>query len=416
MGTVAITSIGEVQSSGSCPTLFTKRWLATDACGNTATCSQTITVPCCSANCTYTQGKYGQDKDVSDACDGTTSSNNPYSPSQLIEHDLLAYGGLLRIGCLGRSVTISTGQASCVLEFLPGGGTPGALPAGNGDVSICDLDNYGNQYLASNGRIGNVLLAQTITLGLNLGINPPNLGNFALQPNKWLVTADLVSCGSTTVKPCLFSCTPNLAIPGQYIWAVTYSPYRVSDCKITQAVYDALTTKNVQGLFALANSALCGNALPAGVTYSDINNAVSCINESFDECAAFVEWHAGTKPTANSYCSLPSVTTPCPPTVTRITTLPVGEVSAEQLTVNAYPNPFTDRVRFVIRSKVAGQGSLEIYNMLGQKIETVYNGTIVAERSQIVEYKTSTKLNGGLIYIFRVGGKQATGKLLKIEQ
>jgi hypothetical protein len=54
--------------------------------------------------------------------------------------------------------------------------------------------------------------------------------------------------------------------------------------------------------------------------------------------------------------------------------------------------------------------------MLGQKIETVYNGTIVAERSQVVEYKTSTKLNGGLIYIFRVGGKQATGKVLKIEQ
>jgi hypothetical protein len=91
-------------------------------------------------------------------------------------------------------------------------------------------------------------------------------------------------------------------------------------------------------------------------------------------------------------------------------------VSADQLTVNAYPNPFTDRVRFVIRSKVSGQGSLEIYNMLGQKIETVYNGTVVAERSQIVEYKTSTKLNGGLIYIFRVGSKQATGKLLKIEQ
>ena len=70
----------------------------------------------------------------------------------------------------------------------------------------------------------------------------------------------------------------------------------------------------------------------------------------------------------------------------------------------------------MIQSKVSGQGSLEIYNMLGQKIETVYRGTIVAERSQVVEYKTTTKLNGGLIYIFRVGGKQVTGKLLKIEQ
>jgi hypothetical protein len=366
-------------------------------------------VPCCSSNCTYTQGYYGQDNDQGNSCDGT---NEYGSPTALIDHALLAYNGLLRIGCLGHSVTISTGEAQCVRDMLPGGGN-NFVPLSAGDFSICDLPG---SYIGGNGRINNPLLAQTITLGLNLGINPgANLGGFALQVNKWLVTADLVECGSTTVKPCTFNCTPNLAIPGQYIWTVATSPYRVTDCRISQALYNALPTKNIAGLYAFANSALCGTALPTGVTLQDISKAVDCINNAFDECAAFVGWFTE-KPTVNSFCTLPSATTPCPAPVTRISTQPVVEVAADQLAVSAYPNPFTERVRFVIRSKVAGQGSLEIYNMLGQKIETVYKGNIVAERSQVVEYKTSTKLNGGLIYIFRVGGKQVTGKLLKIEQ
>jgi hypothetical protein len=327
----------------------------------------------------------------------------------LIEHNLLAYGGTLTVGCPGHSVNIKTGDALCVIQKLPGGGSSGPL---TGDYNICNLP----ESMLKNGRINNALLAQTITLGLNLGINPSGgLGNFALEVNKWLVTADLVECGSTTVKPCTFNCTPNLAIPGQYIWTVATSPYNVTDCRISQALYNALPTKNIAGLYAFANSALCGTALPTGVTLQDISKAVDCINNAFDECAAFVGWFTE-KPTVNSFCTLPSATTPCPAPVTRISTQPVVEVAADQLAVSAYPNPFTERVRFVIRSKVAGQGSLEIYNMLGQKIETVYKGNIVAERSQVVEYKTSTKLNGGLIYIFRVGGKQVTGKLLKIEQ
>jgi hypothetical protein len=320
---------------------------------------------------------------------------------------------LLRIGCPGRSVTISTGDALCVLAKLPGGGPSGPLTVAD-DISICNLPN---SYLKG-GRINNNLLSQTITLGLNLGINPSaNLGNFALQANKWLVTADLVECGSTTVKPCEFSCTPNLAIPGQYIWSVSYTPYRVSDCKFSQALYDALTTKNVAGLYALANSALCGNALPAGVSYSDITNAVDCINKAFDECAAFVEWRSGDRPTAASYCQLPSTTTPCPDPVTRITTQVAGESVAEvtSLKVSAYPNPFRDKVSFVINSDVSGQGSLQVYNMLGQRVATVYNGTIVAGRSQIVEYNAPRSFNGGMIYILRVGGKQVTGKLINVE-
>jgi hypothetical protein len=344
-------------------------------------------------------------------CDGTESANNPYTTEEMIEHSLLAYGGLMRIGCVGHSVTIATGDADCVIDVLPGGGQSGPLTVA-GDYSICNLPG---SYLKS-GRINNALLAQTITLGLNLGINPPSLGNFALQPNQWLVTADVEECGSSTIASCEYNCVAHPTIAGQYIWSVSYTPYHVSDCRITQAVYDALTTKNVAGLFALANSALCGNALPAGVTYSDITNAVDCINRAFDECRSFVGWVSGTRPTAESYCPLPSSTTACPVVSSRMITRITPETTeVSELTVTAYPNPFRDKVRFVIASRVSGQASLEVYNMLGQRIQTVYTGNIVAGRVQVVEYEAPRTVNGGMIYILKQNGKQVTGKLLNIE-
>jgi hypothetical protein len=297
-----------------------------------------------------------------------------------------------------------------VIDKLPGGGPSGALPAG--DHNICTLPGS----LLKGGRINNALLAQTITLGLNLGING-TLGDFGLQPNQWLVTADLEECGSTDVKECTFNCVPDPINIGQYIWTVATTPYHVSDCKITQAVYDALTTKNVSGLYALANSALCGDALPAGVTYSDITNAVDCINNAFDECRAFTAWVDGDRPTAESFCDLPPSTTPCPVLITRIGSQVTPQVVAETgLNVSAYPNPFRDRVNFLINSDVTGQATLEVYNMLGQRIQTVYKGHVMANRAQIVEYRVSSKnLNGGLIYILKQGGKQVTGKLLNLE-
>jgi hypothetical protein len=341
-------------------------------------------------------------------CDGT---NGGYSTEDFIELILGNLGGSLTVGCPGNSVTVSAGDADCVIDKLPGGGPSGAIPAG--DHNLCTLPGS----MLKGGRINNALLAQTITLGLNMGIDPGTLSTFALQPDKWLVTADLEECGSTDVKECTFNCVPDPVNIGQYIWTVATTPYHVSDCKITQAVYDALTTKNVSGLYALANSALCGNALPAGVTYSDITNAVDCINNAFDQCRAFTAWVAGDRPTAQSFCDLPSSATPCPVPVTRITRPALPEVvdQSASLTVAAYPNPFTDKVSFVIKSKVSGPASLEVYNMLGQKIQTVYTGTIVADRSQIIEYRVSKGFNGGLIYIFKQSGRQVTGKLLNIE-
>ena len=88
--------------------------------------------------------------------------------------------------------------------------------------------------------------------------------------------------------------------------------------------------------------------------------------------------------------------------------------TASGLQVSAYPNPFNDVVKFTIQSKVSGQAQLVIYNTLGQQVKTIYNGFIQANKNQVVEYKTPTPSQGSLYYTFTIGGKQVTGKLLKM--
>jgi hypothetical protein len=203
-------------------------------------------------------------------------------------------------------------------------------------------------------------------------------------------------------------------VPGTYIWTVSYTPYHVSACRISQAIYNAISPKTVAGLYALANSALCGNALPAGISYSDITDAVDCINNAFDGCRSFLTWASGeTAPTASSFCSLPSSTTPCP-AVTAATPANESFASTDYLKVTAYPNPFKSTVKFTLQSTVSGQAQLEVYNTMGQRVSIVYNGYLQANRGQVVEYKAS-RLGSNLIYILRVGGKQVTGKLLRLE-
>jgi len=70
-------------------------------------------------------------------------------------------------------------------------------------------------------------------------------------------------------------------------------------------------------------------------------------------------------------------------------------------------------MKFVINSPAAGNGSLEIYNVMGQKVKTVYQGRINAG-NQSFELTIPKKQQQTLIYMLRVDGKKVTGKLLQL--
>lgn len=118
-----------------------------------------------------------------------------------------------------------------------------------------------------------------------------------------------------------------------------------------------------------------------------------------------------TSPAAS--CADAVASCPAPPSIARITSSE-NEVTS-QTSVKAYPNPFSDKVKFLVTSSTAGRGTLEVYNMMGQKVKTVYDGFIV-EGTQTFELSLPTTQIANLVYVLRIDNKKMTGKLLQINQ
>ncbi|MFM9824595.1 SprB repeat-containing protein, partial [Flavobacterium sp.] len=216
----------------------------------------------CGANCTYTQGYYGNEG-------GTSCANGvSYSTKGLIAKALSSYPlGTMTIGLLGRSIKISNNPTDIqkIIDFLPGGGSSAVLSVG--DFLITALPS---SYLKK-GVINNTLLAQTITLGLNLGIDN-TLGTFALQSGTLAIASPQGGCGS--IIPMVRSCSYDIYTP-------TINEYKYYNIP---ALVGLLPTPTVQGLFDMANTALGGGTLPAGITFTNLASAVDLINNVFDKC------------------------------------------------------------------------------------------------------------------------------------
>ena len=74
-----------------------------------------------------------------------------------------------------------------------------------------------------------------------------------------------------------------------------------------------------------------------------------------------------------------------------------------------------DKVRFNLTSGASGYGSLELYNTLGQKIAVVYQGYVQAGRQVNKDYLIPKGQRNTLIYVFKVGEQQVTGKLMGLK-
>ncbi len=373
------------QQQQSCPSTYSRTWTATDGCGNTASFTQTITVPCC-AFCTYTQGYYGNAGGTS--CDGTTGG---YSTTGLITQSLTNLGGSLQIGRPGKSVIILNNAANvnCVIDKLPGGGPAKELV--NGDFNICSLHP---SYTAGSGRIRNVLLAQTITLGLNLGIapSPTGLGSFVLQGGVLATAAPDGGCGSNTPK--VRSCYYNPVAPYNLIVVNEYQ-YKTIDPNVIAAIAGPKTVAN---LLALANDALANTdgvvGTENGVSISSIASTVGAINEGFDECRIFVGWN------------VPS----CVPSSGRIAiSTPETE---EALKVNAFPNPYENgSFNLKINAPVSGIATIQLYTIDGVLI-TEMKKMVIKDKEEVLNLTVPGLIKTKLAYHVVIGSYNSKGIVL----
>ncbi|HEX6847250.1 MAG TPA: T9SS type A sorting domain-containing protein, partial [Chitinophagaceae bacterium] len=334
----------------------------------------------CSVFYTLTQGYYGGKNGKS--CIGAT-------PVNTIKYLL---GDVDLVVGTTNSITVpATNEGAIKLnQTLPGGGTANALPAGNCIITTgCFVSPT---YLTQQGRINNILLSQTITLSLNVRWDEGKLLLFPIK-NGYLTTQKMKGCGEN-------------AILVEVCESGTVSSILMNANVVTYLGPDA----TVADLLQLANDVLGGTKTPGvdGVpSYADVNAAVDCINKSFDEGRRFLNYFE-----TQQTCEM-LFPTPALPAGTITTTL----VSAyrepiEPITVTAYPNPFSDNINFQIETKQSGQGVLEVYNMTGQKVKTVFQGYMNAGRQRFSMTLPPGK-SAVLFYVFRLGNQKASGKLFQ---
>jgi hypothetical protein len=77
-----------------------------------------------------------------------------------------------------------------------------------------------------------------------------------------------------------------------------------------------------------------------------------------------------------------------------------------------YPNPFSDRVRFEFTSPVATQAQIDVYDMLGRKVQTVFEGPAEGGVTYNVYFKPETVISGMYIYRMTLGQAVYNGKLV----
>ncbi|MCW3110051.1 MAG: hypothetical protein JWQ09_4557, partial [Segetibacter sp.] len=188
---------------------------------------------------------------------------------------------------------------------------------------------------------------------------------------------------------------PVVTITEATLCGTATTPSLTVNCPVSGITY-TLTQTGVAGsrtiMYSGTGTVVFGNLL-AGKGFSiTATNASGCVSAATN-CTNY---------TTNS-CSAPRTAAP---TVTQEIKKPVTKVKA-------FPNPYNDKVKFIIQSAVSGKGSLEVYNMLGQKIKTVYTGFIEAGVDIPIEYNVSQADRANLIYMLRIGKEKLSGKLLQ---
>ena len=89
----------------------------------------------------------------------------------------------------------------------------------------------------------------------------------------------------------------------------------------------------------------------------------------------------------------------------------VSNESPEQPTISLqltppFPNPFSAKTQFTVQSIVAEHVTIEVYDILGRKVETVFEGTLPAGSPQVFTFDGSALPNG--YYMARVASGQSS--------
>ena len=157
------------------------------------------------------------------------------------------------------------------------------------------------------------------------------------------------------------------------------------------------TITNFSSLYGAIKAAL--NATPPACSGPLFTALEASSNDDHGKCGSFIQV---VNDNAGSYLKYV-------PVVSKI-----EEVIPTSLKVTTFPNPYNDFVTFQIESNISGKGVLEVFNVTGQKIATVFEGNINSGKGQNIRFAVPKQNRSSLIYRLRIGDKTTTGKILYV--
>ena len=305
----------------------------TDEDGCSVECDYTVECEPATENCTLTMGGWGQP--------GGSYCDDLSQHDRLVE--LLTPVGIT-IGRTGHSYYSTDGEAGaeCIEDLLPAGGPAAGLNA----AYTC--------YNSDNNLKKNVLLGQGLTLAINLRNSEPGLAGLPLN-EPFLIADNAYGCST---------------VPDAYTFS--YMTLNVASNVVTYLnnYYGGAT---VGSLMELVNDALGKVYIPSGSNpkLSDIANAATVINEAFDENCKWA---------VNMGSPISSPLLPGEPMV-----------DEQDVILTMSPNPFNDQVEIKYILKSDSRVTLEIYNLQGSKVTTLYEGDATASTEYIHRFSPEYK-------------------------
>ncbi|HLO82436.1 MAG TPA: T9SS type A sorting domain-containing protein, partial [Chitinophagaceae bacterium] len=317
------------------------------------TTSVTIQSQVCGNFCTYTQGYFGNDEGLTTNPDGggnasykdgtncVSSRVNKTIQFALASPSLPTMAGNIPMGSL---------TPDNIINFLPSGGPSGVYTS----------------FKLPNSTYKNTLLAQLLTLALNMGLNP-ELAKYVMPASGELWTQKASNCGAgATTSIC------------------------------TKYSYSNGKGMSVADIYAAASAALINSSV-SNTVRSNWANTLDAINRGFDECARACE------PVLDQSLLLTNLIA---------TQRPTTAATVRDLKVKAYPNPFTDRIFINFTSPVAGKAVVEIFDMSGRRIAEINKGQINANVENRIEYLVPNSARSSIIYKVSVGSYSITGRMI----
>jgi hypothetical protein len=311
-------------------------------CGSPVTQCARIYVGDCVEYCGLTQGFYGN----------PGGKWNGLTTIQLLDQ-LITPDAPLVVGVRGkRSLTFPDGSEECIIALLPGGGPSSTLSPNVGDAMVdpvtCDITP---PIQAAAGRLHNSLLAQAITLSLNMRLDP-NLANMPLC--EFMIMIPILP-GPDGIRGTADDVPDNL-----HPRIVELSP----------AIFDALDAlllpHTAYGALMLGNRALANDIPP--VPLGDITQAMGSINDLVDACALTI--HCETPTASLSHDSGRHIAAP---------TAAAPGVGPLGLTVFT-PNPLraASHLRFALTLSERSRVRAGVYSVSGREVSRIPEQTLEA--------------------------------------